>query len=93
MASDPKQFRVLYTGRVQGVGFRWTTQQIAGRHDVKGTVRNLDDGRVELVVEATPREARAMLAAIRGQFASNLTDETIDETPATGRHTRFEILR
>ena len=40
--------QVIYTGRVQGVGFRYSTKQIASGYEVVGTVKNLPDGRVEL---------------------------------------------
>src|SRR6187455_864933 len=43
--------RVWYEGRVQGVGFRYTARGLAGGFPVSGYVRNLDDGRVELVAE------------------------------------------
>ena len=40
--------QVIYSGRVQGVGFRFTTRQIASGYEVNGWVKNLPDGRVEL---------------------------------------------
>ena len=43
--------RVLYSGRVQGVGFRYTTQALAAGHPIAGYVRNLPTGEVELVAE------------------------------------------
>lgn len=42
--------KYLFGGRVQGVGFRYATKQIAKGFDVLGTVKNLDDGRVELIL-------------------------------------------
>ena len=50
---------VLYTGRVQGVGFRMTVRQLACGFDVTGTVRNLPDGRVELIAEGAKAELKA----------------------------------
>ena len=44
---------VRYTGRVQGVGFRWRAAMTAGSHGVTGHVRNVHDGSVELVAEGT----------------------------------------
>ena len=46
--------RVVFSGRVQGVGFRFTCQSLARGFDVAGYVRNLADGRVELVAEGEP---------------------------------------
>ncbi len=48
--------QVFYEGHVQGVGFRYTTKQIAMGFDVVGWVRNLADGRVELQVEGDEDE-------------------------------------
>jgi acylphosphatase len=56
--------RVDYSGRVQGVGFRFTAERLANQLGVGGWVRNLDDGRVELVVEGEPAEIDALLEAI-----------------------------
>jgi acylphosphatase len=55
---------VLYSGRVQGVGFRFTARQLACGYDVTGTVRNLPDGRVELIAEGTRDELKSFLGAI-----------------------------
>jgi len=55
---------VLYTGRVQGVGFRMTVRQLACGFDVIGTVRNLPDGRVEVIAEAGKAELKAFLTGI-----------------------------
>ena len=55
---------VLYSGRVQGVGFRMTVRQLACGFDVTGTVRNLPDGRVEVVAEAGKAELKAFLTGI-----------------------------
>jgi acylphosphatase len=55
---------VLYSGRVQGVGFRVTVLGIARGYDVTGMVRNLPDGRVELVAEGSRAELKAFLEGI-----------------------------
>ncbi len=60
-----KRVEVLYAGRVQGVGFRYTTREIAKGFEVAGQVQNLDDGRVELVAEGEEDELREFLQAIR----------------------------
>ena len=55
----------FYTGRVQGVGFRYATKNVATGFEVTGTVRNLDDGRVELIAEGAKTELDEFLQAIR----------------------------
>ncbi len=56
--------QVLYEGRVQGVGFRFSVKSIATGYDVVGGVRNLIDGRVELVVQGEEAEIAAFLEDI-----------------------------
>ena len=53
-----KGCRVWFTGSVQGVGFRYSTRQIAKTFEVCGCVKNLADGRVELIAEGVPEELR-----------------------------------
>ena len=56
--------QVFYEGNVQGVGFRYTVRHIAKGFDVTGSVRNLRDGRVELLAAGEEEEVRAFLDAI-----------------------------
>lgn len=56
--------QVFYEGNVQGVGFRYTVRHIAKGFDVTGSVRNLRDGRVELLAAGEEGEVRAFLEAI-----------------------------
>lgn len=55
---------VHYSGRVQGVGFRATVRHIACGYDVTGWVRNLPDGRVELIAEGAKPELKAFLEGV-----------------------------
>lgn len=55
---------VFFTGHVQGVGFRYTTMQIAREFEVTGFVRNLVDGRVQLEAEGNRADIDAFVAAI-----------------------------
>jgi acylphosphatase len=85
---------IVYTGRVQGVGFRFTSKQLATGFDVTGTVRNLDDGRVELIVEGARQELEEFQAAIRDAGLSRfIKDESVIWGPATGQYRGFEIIR
>jgi acylphosphatase len=91
--ADPSHHRrtVYYSGRVQGVGFRYMAQAIARGHDVTGYVQNLPDGRVELVVEGDHGSIEAFLSEIRERMASHIRDERSDQGPATGEYHGFEI--
>lgn len=60
--------RVIYTGRVQGVGFRATTHSIASGFDVAGYVRNLPDGTVELLADGSYDELQSFLEEVRTRF-------------------------
>ncbi|HVS71456.1 MAG TPA: acylphosphatase [Phycisphaerae bacterium] len=59
---------ILFAGRVQGVGFRMTTVQLARGLELSGTVRNLADGRVELVVQGPAAEIETLVGRLREHF-------------------------
>jgi len=90
-AAGTEARRVLYSGRVQGVGFRYTARQIAQRHAVSGFVRNLDDGRVELVVEGAPSELECLLADIAEAMSGYIRDVKVAATPVTGKYASFDV--
>jgi acylphosphatase len=90
-ANELKRATVYFAGHVQAVGFRYTTQSIARRFAVTGQVKNLPDGRVELVAEGERREIEAFLAEIRGHFTGQIRDELRDIGPATGEFDEFKI--
>ena len=73
--------RVWFSGRVQGVGFRYTCRTLARGFDVAGWVRNLPDGRVELVAEADPTELDAFLAAIQREMSPFIRDVVVEREP------------
>jgi len=91
-ASSPIRRHVYYSGRVQGVGFRWTARHIAQGFAVTGFVKNLEDRRVELVVEGAPAELDRCCAAIAEHFGANIRDVAVTERPVTGEFTTFEIV-
>ena len=85
---------VLYSGRVQGVGFRYTARTVAAGFEVCGTVRNLPDGRVELVAEGERAELEAFRDAIRNEgLAASIRDEAVTWSEALGGFRGFEIVR
>ena len=68
-----KRARVYYSGRVQGIGFRYTAREVACGYEVTGFVRNLPDGRVEMAAEGDEEEVAAFLDAIKAsQLGSHI---------------------
>ena len=82
---------VLFSGRVQGVGFRQTTVEIARAFPLAGTVRNLSDGRVELMVEGAPENINFLLRALREAFRECITAEQKNSAPVCGEKAPVRI--
>ena len=82
---------VYFSGRVQGVGFRYTVRMVASRFAVTGFVKNLPDGRVQLVAEGPSDQLRRFLAAVDTEMGRYIDDRQEETIPATGQFTRFDI--
>jgi acylphosphatase len=88
-----ERVRALYAGNVQGVGFRWRVVDSARPLSVKGFVRNLADGRVEMVAEGERPEVEGLLAAVRARMAGLISDEEIAWSDASGEFRDFAVRR
>jgi acylphosphatase len=85
---------IFYSGHVQGVGFRYTTKTVATGFEVTGTVRNLPDGRVELIAEGARTELEAFRVAIHDAGLSGLIrNEQVAWSDAQNALHGFEIVR
>jgi acylphosphatase len=84
---------IHFSGRVQGVGFRYTARAIASRHAVTGFVQNLADGRVLLVAEGIHAELDRLVAAVHAEMARHITAVDSNRQTATGEFANFEIRR
>ena len=85
---------IYYSGRVQGVGFRYTVKTVSAGFEVQGTVRNLMDGRVELTAEGDQAELEAFAAAIRDAgLSASIRHEEVIWGGAEGGLSGFEIVR
>ncbi len=74
---------IFLTGRVQGVGLRHTTREVARQHAVSGTVENLPDRRVKIVVEGEPQEIERFLDSVAARMGGNIHHrERFDSEPS-----------
>ena len=88
------RLQVWYSGHVQGVGFRYTVKALTPGFEVTGTIRNLPDGRVELLAEGTKDELRAFQQAIRDSgLGSLIRSEDVSWGEAKSEFRGFEIAR
>lgn len=92
--TNRRRLHVFYSGRVQGVGFRYTVKTVAAGFEITGAVRNLPDGRVELVAEGARAELAAFREAIAGAgLAGFIRDEQVTWADAKNEFSGFEISR
>jgi len=87
------RMQIYYAGRVQGVGFRYTAKTVALGFEVTGTVRNLSDGRVELIAEGERAELEEFRRAIQdSEIGALIRNEDLSWGEATGGFRGFEIV-
>jgi acylphosphatase len=82
---------IIFKGRVQGVGFRYTAHRIALRYELTGYVRNLADGSVEMFAQGHPDDIEDCLADINESFARYIRDRHITPSNPDPRCTDFTI--
>lgn len=86
-----KRIQVRYSGRVQGVGFRFTTRDIASQMGVLGWVKNLRDGRVEMTAEAEEEILKNFLERINQYFSCYIQNADTQWQEAAGGFKDFRI--
>jgi acylphosphatase len=90
--SSRRERRVVYfSGRVQGVGFRFATQRVAQAVGVVGYVENLADGRVHAVAEGAAADLEQFLARLSSEMGRYIKAADASTTPATGEFAEFSI--
>jgi len=85
---------IFYSCHVQGVGFRYSVKTVAAGCEIVGIVRNLSDGRVELVAEGPREELETFRTAIRDEGLGHfIRNEEASWGEATGEFRGFDIVR
>ncbi len=88
-----ERVRVLYSGNVQGVGFRWRAVDASRGSAVTGFVRNLPDGSVELVAEGAHEDVERLLASVRARLGDLIAREDAVWSAASGEFREFSVRR
>ena len=83
--------QIIFKGRVQGVGFRYTAQRMASRYDLTGYVRNLPDGTVEALLQGTKPNIQACLNDLQDTFGGYLRELKTTDKPVNPRYHDFRI--
>ncbi|MBF0254181.1 MAG: acylphosphatase [Candidatus Omnitrophica bacterium] len=90
--SKVRRIRVIYSGRVQGVGFRFTAERVALDVGVNGWVRNLPNQTVELLAEGPATAVEKLLGAIQASSVSrHIKSVKITDEPYRGEFDDFRI--
>lgn len=82
---------VFFTGRVQGVGFRYTALQVAKEFEVSGWVKNLADGRVQLEAEGEPQTVKAFVVALEERMHGYIRKTERKSTKRPPQFVGFDI--
>jgi len=86
-----QQREIYYSGRVQGVGFRYTTQRIASHLGVTGFVKNLSDGRVRVVAEGRPEMLDRLERQLEAEMSYYLSGREEMTRTSTGEFHEFQV--
>ncbi|MHC4524970.1 MAG: acylphosphatase [Planctomycetota bacterium] len=82
---------IIFKGRVQGVGFRYTTHRAASRYDLTGFVRNLPDGTVETLLQGTEPNIQACLDDLQDTFGGYFREINTTDQPVNPQYHDFRI--
>jgi acylphosphatase len=82
---------IVFSGEVQGIGFRFTANRLAGRYSVTGFVRNLPDGNVEMLIQGSEQDIRHCIAEIQDSFRGYIRNTKTDSVPPNPSYTNFRV--
>ncbi len=82
---------IIFSGQVQGVGFRFTAFNMAHRHQLTGFVRNLPDGSVEMLAQGTAEAVDDCIRDIEEEFSGYIRETKTEEIPPNPQYKDFKI--
>ena len=82
---------IVFSGRIQGVGFRFTALNIANRYELKGYVRNLPDGDVEMITHGPAEMIDNCVRDLQDSFVGSISHIDIEEATPDPKLTDFKI--
>lgn len=92
MSGENKAVRIVVSGLVQGVGFRWYVKRVADDYRVKGFVRNMDDGSVETLAEGDSSAVHGFVDEVKvGPSSAHITGINIEWLEYAGDYKGFNI--
>lgn len=86
-----KGLHILFSGVVQGVGFRFTARHLADRYRLKGWVCNTSGGQVELAVEGNQQSLDSFIEDLKDKFREKITNTEIEEIDFSSEYKSFQI--
>ena len=82
---------IVFIGRVQGVGFRFTVLNVANHCQLTGQVRNLIDGSVEMIAQGPPEDIDDCIQQINDVYQGSVKETKINEVPFNAQYEDFKI--
>ncbi|MGD9110479.1 MAG: acylphosphatase [Phycisphaerales bacterium] len=82
---------IIFAGRVQGVGFRFTALRIASRYELTGFVRNLPNGSVEMLAQGNLKDIADCIDDIQETFQGSIRETQENDVPYNGQYVDFKI--
>jgi len=87
----PIRAHIFFSGTVQGVGFRYTTVSFARQFSLTGWVKNLSDGRVEIIVEGPREKIEGLISRLKEQFGGFIREQNIEWSETREEFNKFSI--
>jgi acylphosphatase len=86
-----KTVHIFFSGRVQGVGFRFTARAVANRYKIDGWVKNTHDSRVEIIAQGRKKDIDNFVDDLKQEFSGHVLDVDIEQIESSDDYDSFQI--